>query len=149
MVGESGSKRKHRRRLSPRQGIPDGHVRAKGRSQSGGVSSPRSRPESPLGQLLAGKAVPHRQRCPQRRRNGLELFPDGGCVWSSKCSIHSGTPRSMAPAAAPDDGEPSALPHEQHLPGQRACAARTAQAAHRPQADAGTPEDANCSGSPA
>mgnify|MGYP007050598994 CR=1 FL=1 len=25
----------------------------------------------------------------------------------------------MAPAAAPDDDEPPALPHEQHLPGQR------------------------------
>ena len=145
----SSSKRKHRRRLSPGQGIPDGHVRAKGRSQSGGVSPPRSRPESSLGQLPAGEAVPHRQRCPQRRRSGLELLPDGGCVWSSLCSVCSGTARSMAPAAAPDDGEPSALPHEQHLPGQRACRARTAQAAHRPQADAGTPGAADRSGPPA
>ena len=55
----------------------------------------------------------------------------------------------MAAAATPDDGEPSALPHEQHLPGQRACCACAAAVAHRPQADAGTPGAADRSGSPA
>ena len=55
----------------------------------------------------------------------------------------------MAPAAAPDDGEPFALPHEQYLPGQRPHRARTAETTHRPQADAGAPGAADRPGASA
>ena len=97
----------------------------------------------PLGQLPAGEAVPHRQRRSQRRRSSVELLSDGGCVWPPLCSVCPGTAGALAASGTAADSVPPALPHEQHLPGQCACSARTAEAAHRPQADAGTPGTAD------